>query len=116
MKLANTVHQGNKECDELNATLLQELKKHGGAFQLGEDFSFSTYAIKAIDKSVFPVEVALVDSVAELEVGTLGNGMEAVMITDCMPEVWSEDDTYILAAIAGNEISIDRVKDVIEML
>ena len=96
---------------------MQKLKKHKGKFIIDKDDQFSTCAVLSIDKTGYPVATVMVDSVAELKVEELGNGMEAVAITSCNPLAYTPtNDAPLLVAISGIEISIDRVKDVIEML
>ena len=114
----STILENSGACGKLNVQLLNLLKKHGGTFRIEEDQQFSTWAVTLFDKDGgIPLSLSLVGSVAEIAVKDMGWDYEVVEITLCEDFAERSDDyVFILAAIDGNEVTIDGVKTVIQLL
>lgn len=114
----STILENSRACGRLNAQLLNLLKKHGGTFHINEDEQFTTWAVTLFDKDGgVPLSLSLVGSVAEIAVKNMGWGYEVVEITLCEDYAERDDDyVFILAAVDGNEVTIDGVKTVIQMM
>ena len=113
-----TIRGNSGACDKLNVQLLNLLKKHGGTFQIEEEQQFSTWAVTLFDKDDgIPLSLSLVGSVAEIAVKNMGWDYEVVEITLCEDFAERSDDyVFILAAVDGNNVTVDGVKTVIQLL
>ena len=114
----STILENTGQCGKLNVQLIELLKKHGGIFRIDEDEQFTTWAVTLFDKDGgVPLSLSLVGSVAEIAVKDMGWGYEVVEITRCEDFAERNDDyVFILAAVDGNEVTIDGVKTVIQLL
>ena len=114
----STILENTGPCGKLNVQLLEMLKKHGGTFCINEDEQFTTWAVTLFDKDGgVPLSLSLVGSVAEIAVKDMGWDYEVVEITRCEDYAERNDDyVFILAAVDGNEVTIDGVKTVIQLL
>ena len=114
----STILENTGPCGKLNVQLLELLKKHGGTFCINEDEQFTTWAVTLFDKDGgVPLSLSLVGSVAEIAVKDMGWDYEVVEITRCEDFAERNDDyVFILAAVDGNKVTIDRVKTVIQLL
>ena len=114
----STILENTGPCGKLNVQLLELLKKHGGTFCINEDEQFTTWAVTLFDKDGgVPLSLSLVGSVAEIAVKDMGWDYEVVEITRCEDYAERNDDyVFILAAVDGNEVTIDGVKTVIQLL
>ena len=114
----STILENGGACGKLNVQLLNLLKKHGGTFCIEEEQQFSTWAVTLFDKDGgIPLSLSLVGSVAEIVVKDMGWGYEVVKITRCEAFAERNDDyIFILAAVDGNNVTVDGVKTVIKLL
>ena len=114
----STILENSGPCGKLNVQLLELLKKHGGTFRIDEDSRFTTWAVTLFDKDGgVPLSLSLVGSVAEIAVKDMGWGYEVVEITRCEDFAERNDDyIFILAAVDGNNVTVDGVKTVIKLL
>ena len=114
----STILENSGPCGKLNVQLLELLKKHGGIFRIDEDEQFTTWAVTLFDKDGgVPLSLSLVGSVAEIAVKDMGWGYEVVEITRCEDFAERNDDyVFILAAVDGNNVTVDGVKTVIQLL
>ncbi|MBR3550818.1 MAG: hypothetical protein IKO09_02345 [Bacteroidales bacterium] len=114
----STILENTGPCGKLNVQLLELLKKHGGTFCINEDEQFTTWAVTLFDKDGgVPLSLSLVGSVAEIAVKDMGWDYEVVEITRCEDFAERNDDyVFILAAIDGNNVTVDGVKTVIQLL
>ena len=114
----STILENTGPCGKLNVQLLELLKKHGGIFRIDEDEQFTTWAVTLFDKDGgVPLSLSLVGSVAEIAVKDMGWGYEVVEITRCEDFAERNDDyVFILAAVDGNNVTVDGVKTVIKLL
>ena len=114
----STILENTGTCGKLNVQLLELLKKHGGTFRIDEDSRFTTWAVTLFDKDGgVPLSLSLVGSVAEIVVKDMGWGYEVVEITRCEDFAERNDDyIFILAAVDGNNVTVDGVKTVIKLL
>ncbi len=114
----STILENTGPCGKLNVQLLELLKKHGGTFCINEDEQFTTWAVTLFDKDGgVPLSLSLVGSVAEIAVKDMGWNYEVVEITRCEDFAERNDDyVFILAAVDGNNVTVDGVKTVIQLL
>lgn len=114
----STILENGGACGKLNVQLLELLKKHGGTFCINEDEQFTTWAVTLFDKDGgVPLSLSLVGSIAEIAVKDMGWGYEVVEITRCEDFAERNDDyIFILAAVDGNNVTVDGVKTVIKLL
>ncbi len=114
----STILENTGTCGKLNVQLIELLKKHGGIFRIDEDEQFTTWAVTLFDKDGgVPLSLSLVGSVAEIAVKDMGWGYEVVEITRCEDFAERNDDyVFILAAVDGNNVTVDGVKTVIQLL
>jgi hypothetical protein len=114
----STILENTGTCGKLNVQLLELLKKHGGTFRIDEDSRFTTWAVTLFDKDGgIPLSLSLVGSIAEIAVKDMGWGYEVVEITRCEDFAERNDDyIFILAAVDGNNVTVDGVKTVIKLL
>ena len=114
----STILENTGQCGKLNVQLIELLKKHGGIFRIDEDEQFTTWAVTLFDKDGgVPLSLSLVGSVAEIAVKDMGWDYEVVEITLCEDFAERSDDyVFILAAVDGNNVTVDGVKTVIQLL
>ena len=114
----STILENTGPCGKLNVQLLELLKKCGGTFHIDEDEQFTTWAVTLFDKDGgVPLSLSLVGSGAEIAVKDMGWNYEVVEITRCEDFAERNDDyIFILAAVDGNNVTVDGVKTVIKLL